>query len=627
MAGKRFGEIIVESGKISNAALEDVLKSRPGRGNRLGEELLNRGLVNEEDVAKALGTQFAMPFVALDSETLDPEVVHLIPRNIAEELGVIAVRLDKDVLVVAMSDPMDIQAFDSLRAQLDCPMKPAVAPKGAVYRAIRMYYDMSSTIRDVVSKATQESLDFASGIEEVADQDEEEGPVEEVGAPIVVLVNTILRRAVESVASDIHIEPEEETTRVRFRVDGMLKTALSLPRKLHNAIVSRVKILSHLDISERRRPQDGRCKIRLHEKMVDLRMSILPTLLGEKVVVRILDQTQVVRSLEELGMQERELEAFEASLRRTKGVVLVTGPTGCGKTTTLYAALKRLLSDTQNIVTVEDPVEYRLAGISQIQINSRVGVTFASGLRSILRQDPDIIMVGEIRDFETAEIAVQAALTGHLVLSTMHTNDAPSAITRLRDMGVEPFLIAATVECAVAQRLVRLICPNCKEQYEPSPQALRNLGLDSSVERKFYRGKGCPGCFGTGYRGRSAVFELMSVHQRAREKIAARASLAELTTLARENGMRSLLENALQKAFEGQTSLEEVLRVVEEAQDRLPFCPKCLEPVNVNFLACPFCGEKLREPQAICQKCQRELSPNWHVCPYCREKTSENSAH
>ncbi len=618
MRRKRLGDLLVENGMISRSQLETIIGEVSSRGSRLGENLVERGLATEEGIGQALATQLSMPYYPLDSEELDPKVVRLIPRALASKFGMLAVELEGSVLVVAMIDPLDVRAFDTLRAQLGYQIRPAVAPKKAILKCIQTYYDMAGVLDETISKATSEQAARSLEVEDILDETEAEGgDVSEVGAPVVTMVNTLLQRAVESEASDIHIEPEEDETHVRFRNDGTLRHILNIPKNLHDAVVSRVKIMSRLDISERRRPQDGRAKMRILGRPIDFRISVLPTLLGEKVVIRILDKEQAVRKMDDLGMLQTERAPLEQALQRTRGIILVTGPTGSGKTTTLYAALQSIREESRNLLTIEDPVEYRLQGVNQIQINPKAGLTFASGLRSMLRQDPDIILVGEIRDRETAEIAIQAALTGHLVLSTLHTNDAPSAVTRLMDMGIEPFLISATVTCAIAQRLIRKICNSCKTEIEPPADVLNRLGIRSLGGRKVYQGTGCVRCRATGYSGRTAIFEVMSIDQKLREIIAARGTRSELSRAASKNGMRSLLVSGLEKVFAGISTLEEVLRLSEDKPEDLAYCPGCLESVDPDFLVCPHCAHQLKQPAASCHQCHREVRPEWKACPYC----------
>lgn len=618
MRRKRLGDLLVEGGLISRTQLESIVGGMPAKGSRLGESLVDLGLATEESISQALASQLSLPYYPLDTEELDPNVVRLIPRALANKFGILAVELEGTVLVVAMIDPLDVRAFDTLRAQLGYQIRPAVAPKKAILKCIQTYYDMGGMLDETISKATSERSARTLEVEDILDETEaENGEDSEFGAPVVTMVNTLLQRAVESEASDIHIEPEENETHVRFRNDGTLRQVLDIPKNLHDAVVSRVKIMSRLDISERRRPQDGRAKMRVLGRPIDFRVSVIPTLLGEKVVIRILDKEQAVRTMDELGMCQDERTILESALQRTRGIVLVTGPTGSGKTTTLYAALQSIREESRNLLTIEDPVEYRLQGVNQIQINPRGGLTFAAGLRSILRQDPDIILVGEIRDKETAEIAIQAALTGHLVLSTLHTNDAPSAVTRLMDMGVEPFLISATVTCAIAQRLIRKICPNCKKTYEPSAEAIKRLGIASVKGKTFCQGTGCVRCRGTGYSGRTAIFEVMMVDQTLRELIASRVSRSDLSRAATKSGMKSLLVSGLEKVFAGISTLEEVLRLSEDKPEDLSFCPSCLESVDPDFLVCPHCTYRLKQPIASCHQCHREVRPEWLACPYC----------
>ena len=535
----------------------------------LQETLLQLSLVKEEELLETKASLWNVPFIDLKNYEIDPEVLELIPGNVAKQYRLFPLFQIDGTLLVAMVDPKNVNAIDKLTRLTRLEISPALSSKEAVDEAIDRYYGKQQNVSMEVSN---EEL---QGILEVieAEVEEEEGEKSTLDlerlaeeAPVVKMTNMVLTQAIMEGASDIHVSPEEDQLRVRFRVDGVLRDSFHLPRNLQEAVISRIKILSNLDIAEHRIPQDGQLRLRLKDgRKIDIRVSTLPSAYGENVVPRILDKSSALLELENLGFEEDVLTSVTKLLSNAYGILLVTGPTGSGKTTTLYAALNRLNSVSKNIITLEDPIEYRLALIRQSQVNHKAGMTFAKGLRAILRQDPDIVMVGEIRDTETASIAVQAALTGHLVLSTLHTNDAAGAITRLAEMGVESFLVSSAVLGVMAQRLVRKICENCKEEYRPSfevPKAiLKSFGLEDSKSLKFYKGKGCKLCRNTGYRGRLSIMEVLSLTERIQELIIKSASSDEIKKAAVAEGMRPLLHDGWIKVLKGATTLEEVMRV------------------------------------------------------------------
>jgi len=552
-----LGDFLVDQGLITEEQLKKALKYQQKAGKLLGRSLIELGFIGEEELIKALSEQLGVQYVSLKNYRIDPEVVKLVPEELARNYRLIPLFAIDKTLTVAMANPLDVVAIDALSRATGMKVEPVVCSEEEIAEAIEHYYGadrLRSALRDLNLGAEDE--DENEHVDEQALRREaEEGP-------IIKLANLILEQAVQDGASDIHVEPMENRVRVRYRIDGVLQEVHSAPKSVQLALTSRLKILADLNIAERRVPQDGRFRLRLYNREVDFRVSTLPTAFGEKVVLRILDKKKTIR-LHELGLDEKELAIFRGLLKRPHGMILVTGPTGSGKTTTLYAALMELDRDTKNIVTLEDPIEYQLEGVSQSQVNPKIGLTFASGLRSILRQDPDIIMVGEIRDLETAEISVQAALTGHLLLSTLHTNDAAGAVTRLIDMGVEPYLIASSVEGVLAQRLLRKVCPNCVEHYEPPRELLESLGLTGSEDAQFVRGKGCRACRNLGYKGRTAIYEILVVDDDIRSLILKRAPSTEIRNLAVRKGMRTLRQAGIRKALEGITSLEEVFRVTQ----------------------------------------------------------------
>ena len=557
----RLGEMLLKAGKITKEQLEEALEYQKKHGGKIGEILLKLGYIEDENVLNTfLAKQLNIGAVQLEDLELDPEVVNLIPVDLARKYNVIAVIKIGKMLFVATNDPQNVSAFDTLKFVTGCEIQPVVASKDAIAKAIDKYYGLSESIDEIMSEVA-ENMEVVEEEEESLDESELQRAVQD--KPIVKLVNSIILDAIKIRASDIHIEVYEKRFRVRYRVDGVLREVLQLPYGLRHAVISRIKILSKLDISERRLPQDGRIKIQAYGRAIDLRVSILPCIYGEKVVMRILDPQTLMLDIRKLGFPDRALKEFNKAIHLPYGMILVTGPTGSGKTTTLYSALQTLNTPDVNIMTAEDPVEFNIDGINQVQVHPEIGLTFASALRSFLRQDPNIILVGEIRDQETADIAIKAALTGHLVFSTLHTNDAPSTVTRLIDMGVPPFLVASAVKLVVAQRLLRRICKECKVEYEPEPEKLEILGIDPDEVKKkglkFYKGEGCPACNGTGYKGRIAVFEVMPITREIQKLIIEGASALEIEEVASKQGMRTLRQEAIDRMFEGITTIDQVI--------------------------------------------------------------------
>lgn len=547
---KLLGEQLVEKGLISRDKLWEALRVQSKTGEKLGRVLVNMGLVTEEHIEETMGSRRE------SLKNIDPEIIRIIPEQLVKRHNVIPLRKEGNKLVVAITDPLNVVAIDDLRLVTGLEIEPVLAETREIKAAIDKHYGM--TFFEALEDYEPGRVDY----EQQTMSLEEENRAND--APVIRLVNSLFIKAIKDNASDIHIEPNETGLRVRYRIDGVLKEVMQLPRKVRAAVISRIKIMSDLNITEKRIPQDGRTRLRLGQKEYDLRVSTLPTVYGEKVVTRILDKTGIAGfTLEQLAFLPENLKKFQEALRNSYGMVLITGPTGSGKTTTLYTALNRLNSIEKNIITVEDPVEYMLPGINQTQVNVKAGMTFAAGLRSILRQDPDIIMVGEIRDTETAEIAVRAANTGHLVLSTLHTNDAPGAITRLVDMGIEPFLVASSVLVVVAQRLVRRICPHCKESYQLEGDAPEKvfLGVEPAEEITLYRGVGCNKCGNIGYRGRLPIHEVLTVNAKLRSLIIDNAPVDRVREKAFAEGMISLRQDGIEKARRGFTTIQEVMRV------------------------------------------------------------------
>lgn len=545
---KRLGDILVESDLITREQLEQTL-SEKDPNEKLGDALLKEEFITEQQLIEVLEFQLGIPHVNIFQYPIDEDVVQLVPKELAKRHNVMPIRIDDNKLFVAMADPMDYFAMEELRMVTGYQIIPGIATKDALYQTISKYYDLQESLDAV--------MDDYSGPEETID----ETRITDEDSPIVRLVNQIITNAVAQRASDIHLDPQEMELKVRYRIDGVLRTERSLPKNMQNMIIARIKIMGDLNITESRVPQDGRIKMNVNFKPVDIRLSTLPSVYGEKIVMRVLDLSNTLDQIDRLGFTEENIENFKSMINRPNGIVLITGPTGSGKSSTLYAALNRLNSDEVNIITIEDPVEYQVAGINQIQVNDNVGMTFASGLRSILRQDPDIIMVGEIRDLETAQITIRASLTGHLVLSTLHTNSAIAALTRLIDMGIEPFLIASSLTGIVAQRLVRRICRDCREIIKPTEREIEIFKASGLEIKSLQKGSGCASCGGTGYRGRLAIHEVLPVDDEIRRLVMESASSNQIREYVRHSGMKFLIDDGLMKVKEGLTTTEEVLRV------------------------------------------------------------------
>jgi type IV pilus assembly protein PilB len=559
----RLGELLVRENLISLAQLQKAQDEQRKAGTRLGYSLQKLGILGEQELTSFLATQYGVPSINLADFEISPDVLSLVPPELAKRHQLLPVNRAGATLIVAMADPSNIYAIDDLKFRTGLNIEVVVASEVAIDEAIQRYYEKQVTYDDVLGDIDADAVEIGGeGGDDLNVVDLEKASGE---APVIKLCNVILLNAIKKRASDIHIEPYEKYFRVRYRIDGVLyEEQPPLPLKLKNAVTSRIKIMSQLDISERRLPQDGRIKLKLgKDKEMDFRVSVLPTLFGEKIVLRLLDKSNLQLDMTKLGFEDKALADFMKAIHQPYGMVLVTGPTGSGKTTSLYSALQELNKTTRNISTAEDPVEYNLMGINQVQMHEDVGLNFATALRAFLRQDPNIIMVGEIRDFETAEIAVKAALTGHLVLSTLHTNDAPSTVSRLLNMGVEPFLVTASVNLILAQRLARKICSECRAPIETNVKALTDLGVKQDVAAKLqlFKGSGCRTCSNTGYKGRIAIYEVMLFSEPLKELVLQGASTAELKAEAIRQGMKSLRMSGIQKLIEGVTTVEEVLRV------------------------------------------------------------------
>jgi len=565
--GRPLGEILVESFGLPREKLEEALAAQREKGGRLGEVLVGLKAVTEVDVARALGAQLDLEYVELIGvDDIDPELVKVVPINFAKQAKFIPLKREGDTVAVAIADPLDTALLDHARMLLGCEVEPRVARGATIIDAINSVYDRSlNEAEQVVGEMEAQDLDAAEQVLEEAQDLLDSGDE----APIIRLVNSLLFRAAKERASDIHIEPMERELAVRFRIDGVLHNIIKPPKRYQNSIISRVKIMAQLNIAEKRLPQDGRIKIKLAGRDIDIRVSTIPTVHGESIVMRLLDKSGTLLDLAEIGMNPGILKEMDELIRRSHGIILVTGPTGSGKTTTLYGALTRINTPEVKILTVEDPVEYQMKGINQMPINPKIGLTFASGLRSFLRQDPDIIMVGEIRDKETANIAIEASLTGHLVFSTVHTNDAAGAVTRLVEMGVEPFLVSSSLMAVMAQRLVRRVCQECREPHEPTDEEIAKLGMSRDRFRALgggvtYRAKGCPACGRAGYRGRTGIYELLVIDDDVRQLILKNVDSGTIKRKAIEKGMLTLLDDGALKVAQGQTTIAEVLSVTQE---------------------------------------------------------------
>jgi type IV pilus assembly protein PilB len=566
----RVGAILLKEGKITEAQVQEALRRQEQRGGRLGEILVAMKFITEEELLRTLAKQLGIPRANIPKlGGVNVDLLELVPETLAVRYRLVPIESDGTTLSVAMVDPFDIPALDDLRVATGFDIQPLIASEAEIQETIDLFYrqreDKGGLSEAFLEEILQSHVALEKKEEEKLDLEEIRLQVED--APVVRLVDYIISNAIRERASDIHIEPLEDRLDIRYRIDGILHHIISPPRNLQNAIISRIKILADMDIAERRLPQDGRFTIKLEYREVDLRISTLPTSFGEKIVIRLLRKGPLLLNLEDLGFEPESVDIFKKYIQRPYGMVLLTGPTGSGKTTTLYAALSHITTSEKNIVTVEDPVEYQLRGVYQMQANAAIGLTFAAGLRSILRQDPDIIMVGEIRDKETAEMAVRAALTGHLVFSTLHTNDAVGTIVRLLNMGIERFLVCSALTMSVAQRLVRRICTDCKEPMEPSSDILAGLGLDPSDRSiVFYKGRGCAKCKGTGYLGRTGLFEILEVNQRIKDLVLQEALPETIHKMAIEQGMATLRQTAVRKVLKGVTTFEEVLRVCVEEE-------------------------------------------------------------
>lgn len=561
----RLGELLIREGLINSAQLEKAISLQRQEGGRLGEILVRLGIIKEDQMVAVLGKQLNIPYFSLGTGMLKPAadqgLEDLIPQDFALKNLVIPLSRTLNSLTVAMADPLDIILLDNLKRITNREINPVIATKSDINKAIEEFYGKSAMLKEAV-EASYDVESLAASVEEMeTEAAESELSLDKLiaraeEAPVVKLVDLIIRQAIDERASDIHIEPFRDHISLRYRIDGKLYEVPPPAKHLHLPIISRLKILAKVDIAEKRLPQDGAIMVKIEDRPIDIRISTIPTIYGEKIVLRILDRSAVLLDLSQLGFDSKQLKLMERAINSPYGLVFITGPTGSGKTTSLYAILNEIKSPTKNIITIEDPVEYKLEGINQVQLKPEIGLTFASALRSFLRQDPDIMLVGEVRDLETAQICIRSALTGHLVLSTLHTNDAVSAITRLIDIGIEPYMVAPSLLLIAAQRLIRKLCPECKEAYEPASAELKSIKLKTDL---IYRPKGCPKCGQTGYKGRICIAEIMPVNEEIQDLINQRASYQKIKEVAKQAGMQTLYESAIKKIEDGITSLEEAL--------------------------------------------------------------------
>ncbi len=596
---KKLGAVLIENKFISQLTLEEALEKQKECKKRLGDLLLELGHINEEVLAQALSLQHSFPLVPLSNRVPEPRVLSLIPRNIALKYLCFPLSVDNKRLILSMADPLNHHSIEDITFLTGCEVIPVVSTKSEILTSISKFYGIEEKVTEV-SEEEQKMLN-----------------------PVIRMEKLILDDAVGEGASDIHIEPRVNFLGVRYRVDGLLKEVMQVPSWMQSALISRIKVGAKMDIGERRLPQDGKMTTTIKSRDVDLRISTLPTHLGEKVVIRILDKSRKLLLLDDLGLSSRGYIDLQSFVKRRDGIILVVGPTGSGKTTTLYALVNELKGEALNIVTIEDPIEYEFEGVNQVQIHEKAGLTFASVLRSVLRQDPDVIMVGEIRDKETADIAFRAAMTGHLVLSTVHTYDTAATITRLIDLGVEPYLIGSSLIGVVAQRLVRLNCPYCKEPYNPQSETLYSLNVPDTYEGAFYRGRGCEQCNEKGYKGRIGIFEVMKIDKIMKELISTKEKEHTIRETLINNGISSLRQEAINKAMEGTITLEEALRATyNESMMEYRLCPSCKKRIEESFSACPYCGNTLR---IECPSCNRKLQIDWVYCPFCKGKVSPSS--
>jgi type IV pilus assembly protein PilB len=621
---KRLGDLLLEQQVITQDELASAVTDQRKNGQLLGATLVRMGVVTEEIIVRCLQRQLGLALLDLNDVVVDEQALALVKEDVAKKYGAIPIEVEgRSTLIVAMGDPLNVAALEDLRFHAGMFIQPVLARPAQIAEAIERYYHIDNSMNEVISNIIRsDDVPQISEVHETEQAQAVQDLIKEAeGRPIVRLTNWLLHRAVEERASDLHIEPQDRDLVVRLRIDGLLQEVQRLPKWTQGALVSRIKVLANLDIAEKRQPQDGRLVVDIEGRRVDMRVSTLPITNGEKIVIRIVDQNGISVGITDLGLQDDDLGRVKRYLVRPQGILLVTGPTGSGKSTLLYSALRFIQHETKNLVTVEDPVEFQLPGVNQVQVDEKAKKTFPSALRAILRQDPDVIMIGEIRDKETAQIAFRASVTGHLVLSTVHTNDAASAVTRLIDLGLEPFMVASSLIGVVSMRLVRTLCPRCREAYDANASNLNRLMPGSAGEGNVVlsRGRGCGHCHETGYRGRIGIFEVLEVDERIRGMIVAGATDGTIRQAAVESGMRSIGEDGLKKVLAGRTTLEEVSRVVYLSDHTAKVCPACKSVLNQEFEYCTSCGEFVGDH---CESCRHRLQPSWSFCPFCGSDAS-----
>lgn len=612
-----LGNILVKAGVISKTDLERALAEKPG-DEFLSDTLMRLGITSESKIIRALQSHLKIEYVDLKEMNLNHSVVRILPKGLCEKNRLIPIKFDGRQITLAMADPSDIFKYDNIAIMTGLKVLPVIASSSDImFQLKKIYGDVQGENDEIEEFADIEPLDE---IDIVIDEEDKDVNVQELLSsseipPIIRIVNAIISEAIRYMASDIHIEPKSKYSLVRYRIDGMLHGKIKIPLDLHSATISRIKILAKMDISERRRPQDGRITVKAGTRMVDMRVSTMPTINGEKVVMRILDKNASVKKLDELGVSSDDLQRIYKLVKKPQGIIISTGPTGSGKTTLLYSLLNEMIQTTKNFETIEDPVEYYLEDASQVYIREKIGLSFPSVLRSTLRQDPDVILVGEIRDFETADVAFKAALTGHMVLTSLHTNNSVASITRLIDMGIKPYIIASALESIVAQRLVRKICKYCKVQEQPDKILMELLKIPvDSLKGNVFKGKGCEKCNNTGYMGRTGIFELFVMNDDFRHLISANYKESELIDIACSSGMKTLIEVGIEKVITGETTLEELIRVIGPQTKYERKCEICQNIIDANFLFCPFCGSF---KQNVCKHCKLPMEKDWVICPHC----------
>jgi type IV pilus assembly protein PilB len=618
---KRLGDILVQAGVISEKDLERALSIKSTQ--RLGIRLIHHKLCTELDIAIALSTQLGIDRLDLHVVPIEPEATQTITRELAEKKEVIPLSIEgKHTLRLAMSDPLDIQSIDDVRFASGLEVETVVTTSSDIQWAIEKYYALHKAVDEIADTLEYGERGADRLPSTLSDRDKVVVREKTNAAPVVRMVNHILATAVEKKVSDIHLEPYRTKLMVRYRIDGYLQKHLELPKWVQGAVTSRLKVMAKMDIAEKRIPQDNRIGLNVADRDLDLRISSLPTKYGEKIVIRLLDAAGSPGTITAVGFDAESEHKFKDIISKPQGILLVTGPTGSGKTTTLYAGLSYIKDVSRNITTIEDPIEYELEGVNQVGINEKAGCTFPVVLTSLLRQDPDVIMIGEMRDLETATIAMQASLTGHLVLSTIHTNNTVATITRLRNLGIPSYLIASTINGIIAQRLVRKLCQDCKEPTQVSPDTLRTIGITGKQagEITFYRGKGCEKCQDTGFSGRTGIYEVLMMSQRLREQISKDASETTIRQFATAEGMKTLMHAGIDKVIAGETSVNELIRVTQMAGDSGSLCPDCGYVIGAGYIACPKCGLQLTR---ACSGCNNTVDLDWDFCPYCANRLAE----